>query len=351
MKRYLLGIAIALATATIGAASAAPMKGAPWVPVFSAQLSPAQRSAIVDKIVRTWGPFVQTVYKTSPAVWAKRMASTFAAANDTNLQRAAGMKTFQGMVSALVGSQVSDAKVIDSLATRAQVLKSGSIPALLGDVTDDLVYTPIAPCRIVDTRNAGGPIVGLSTRSFIGYTSTNFANQGGISNSDCGIPPNPSALMINVTAVTPTQAGWLTVYPFGTTEPLASSLNYSVGSIVGNEIVAGMTLGSATDQFSVFAEGTANVVVDAVGYFMAPQATAADCTTVVGPIVAVPATGVATEADAPMCPATYTQVSTGCVMGSNVGVLNSIVNGTCFGLSSVPDTIFAQAVCCRVPGR
>jgi hypothetical protein len=275
MKLDLLGIAVVAAIA-IGGAQAAPMQngtGQGRQAVGTARLSPAQRSAIVARIVATWGPFVQTVFKTTPANWAKRMASTFAAATDTNLQRAAGMKTFEGMVSELVGVNISDAKVIDSLATRAQVLKSGPIPALLGDVTDDLVYTPIAPCRIVDTRAVNYPIVGGTAHSYLGYTSTNFASQGGNSGSNCGIPPNPSALVLNVTAVNPLQAGYLTVWPYDTVQPVASSLNYGVGADVGNEIVAGMTLGSATDQFNIYAFGTTEVVVDAVGYFMAPEAT------------------------------------------------------------------------------
>ena len=351
MKQYLLGIAIAVATATIGVASAAPMKGATWIPIVSAQLSPQQRGAIVDQIVRKWGPFVQTVHKTSVAAWAKRMGATFAAANDATLQRAAGMRTFQGMMDALTGQQISDARVMDSLATQAQVLGSSPHQALLGSTASDLVYTPLAPCRIADTRNVGGPVTSGATRNFRGYTASNFAFQGGNGTSDCGIPANPSALMINVAAPVSTQGGYLTVWPFGTTMPLASNLDYKAGDLANNEIAAKMTIGSSTAEFSVFAFGATNVVVDVVGYFMAPVATAADCTTVSSAIVTVPNTGVAVEADAPSCPVTYTLVSTGCVMGSNVGVINTVASGACFGLSSVSDTLFAQGVCCRVPGR
>ena len=351
MKEQLLVIAMAMATATVGVASAAPMKGAAWVPIVSAQLSPQQRRVIVDQIVRKWGPFVESVHKTSASAWTKRMGGTFAAANDANLQRAAGMKTFQGMMDALTGQQVSDARVMASLATQAQVLGSSPHQALLGSTASDLVYTPLAPCRIVDTRVIGGPITGGTSRGFHGYTSTNFSAQGGTSSSDCGIPANPSALMINVTVVSPTAPGYLTVFPFGTTQPLASNLNYGIGTVAGNEIAAKMTIGSATDEFSVFAFGSTNIVVDVVGYFMAPQATAVDCTTVSSLPVAVPNTGVAVEADAPSCPTNYTLVSTGCTMASTVGVINTVASGVCFGLSSVSDQLTAQGVCCRVPGR
>ena len=351
MKRHVFGIVLAMTIASVGVAQAAPIKSAAWVPIMSAQLSSAQRSAVVDQIVRKWGPYVQQVHGTTIGMWVKRMGATFAAANDSNLQRAASMKTFQGMMDALTGQQISDARVMDSLATQAQVLGSAPVPALLGSVSADLVYTPLAPCRIADTRVVGGPIASGASRGFHGYTTTNFTSQGGNNSSNCGIPANPSALMLNFTVVTPTAGGYLTVFPFGTTQPFAANLNYKIGDIVGNEIAAKMTLGSSTDEFSVFAAGRTDLVVDAVGYFMAPTATAVDCTTVSSASVTVPATGIAVEADAPSCPVTYTLVSTGCFMGSNVGVINTVANGACFGLSSVSDTLFAQGVCCRVPGR
>jgi len=350
MKRQLMGIAMAMATAAVGVAPAAPMKGAPWIPVVIAQLSPQQRHAIVDQIVRKWGPYVESVHKTSARAWATRMATTFAAANDANLQRAAGMKTFQGMMDALTGQQVSDDRVMASLATQAQVLGSSPHQALLGSATSDLVYTPLAPCRIADTRNVGGPIAHGTVRSFRGYTATDFTFQGGVA-SDCGIPANPSALMINIAAPASTQGGYLTVWPFGTTMPLASNLDYKAGDLANNEIAAKMTIGSSTAEFSVFAFGTTNVVVDVVGYFMAPVVTAVDCTTVSSVPVDVANTGHAVEAIAPTCPVTYTLVSTNCAMGSDVGVINSVGAGVCWGLSSVADTLVAQGVCCRVPGR
>ena len=42
----------------------------------------------------------------------------------------------------------------------AQTQRSGLGPYNLGDTQADLVYTPVTPCRIIDTRRAGGPIGG-----------------------------------------------------------------------------------------------------------------------------------------------------------------------------------------------
>jgi len=273
MNKHTLVIAVAVAIASVGVAQAGPTATAPQTQSIAAQLSPAQRSALVAQIVRAWGPYVQKVYGTNPGVWASRMQGTFAATTDGNLQRAAGMKTFQGMVGRLTGQQLSDGQVVESLATQAQVLHSGPSTALLGSTTADLVYTPLAPCRIADTRNVGGPISGGFSRGFKGYSATNFSAQGGTSSSNCGIPPNPSALMINIAAPASTHGGYLTVWPYATTMPLASNLDYKTGDLANNEIAAKMTIGNATDDFSVYAFGTTNVVIDVVGYFMAPVAT------------------------------------------------------------------------------
>jgi hypothetical protein len=311
MNKHTLVIAVAVAIAAIGVAQAAPTNNGPargQPTINNVQLSPAQRGAIVAQIVRAWGPFVQQVHRTSASAWAGRMQGTFAAATDSNLQRAAGMKTFQGMMDALVGQHLTDAQVTDSLALQAQVLKSGPVTALLGSTTSDLVYTPLAPCRIADTRIVGGPIGGGLSRGFHGYTASNFSAQGGNGSSNCGIPANPSALMLNVAAV-PTQGGYLTVFPYGTTRPFAANLTYAGGVLAGNEIAAKMTIGSATDEFSVFASGTTNVVVDVVGYFMAPHVTPLDVTTNSFNDI-IPA-GTSTSFNH-SCPAGYTNAGGGC---------------------------------------
>ena len=56
--------------------------------------------------------------------------------------------------------------------------------ATLGDSQADLVYTPLTPCRIIDTRVAGGAIAAGATRDFL-VTGTSFASQGG-SATGCG---------------------------------------------------------------------------------------------------------------------------------------------------------------------
>ncbi len=365
MKKHLLVIAVAACFATAGIAQAAPTSSVQPVQNHptgvSAQLSAAQRSALVAQIVRAWGPFVQQVHQTSAAAWAGRMQGTFAAATDSNLQRAAGMKTFQGMMDALVGQHLTDAQVTDSLATQALVLKSGVRPALLGSTTADLVYTPVAPCRIADTRNVGGPIASGFSRNFRGYTAGNFAFQGGIATSNCGIPANPSALMLNVAAPVSSVGGYLTVWPFGTARPFASNLDYKAGDLANNEMAAKMTIGSPTAEFSVYANGTTNVVVDVVGYFMAPVATPEDCVRAHATQDIAP--GAFSSTFFITCPAGRTVTGGGCGNNSLSTDLNVTWSTRSYtdadqawfceakNVGAATQTLQGDAICCTVPGR
>ena len=95
-----------------------------------------------------------------------------------------------------------------------------------GDSQADLVYTPVTPCRIIDTRLAGGAIAAGGTRSFL-VAATNYSSQGG-SATTCGVPFGPAtAAVINFVAVNATAPGDVRVTPYGTTMPLASILNYA----------------------------------------------------------------------------------------------------------------------------
>ena len=108
----------------------------------------------------------------------------------------------------------------------------------------DLVYVPITPCRIVDTRNVGGPISAGNQVNFFYYSDTagfSWSTQGG----DAGPSPTacpatvltsgggtlgtdpPSAAVATVTAVNTTAAGNFVVWGGGppTSIPNTSALN------------------------------------------------------------------------------------------------------------------------------
>ncbi|MDQ3493970.1 MAG: hypothetical protein M3485_00180 [Pseudomonadota bacterium] len=371
MKMLTLAIAAALVTTVAGSAAMAQVKGKPAVannmearelPIrtraeISARglngASPYQaktsRGAAVGTIVRTWGGYVQKIHGTSPSDWARNMGPTFAQADVRNLQRAARMTTFEGMMSALMGQRTSDAELINTMAR-----SDGSLPAIqaLGSPSVDLVYTGVVPCRLFDTRVAGGAIAAEETRDFNSFTTTDFTAQGGAA-SDCGIPASASVVVVNVTAIRPTTVGFLTVFPFASPKPFAASVNFIVNAENGNELLVKQTMGQAF-QFSVFAKNESHVAGDVAGYFAAPMATALECVQVAGsPVSILPgATGTAL---AQVCPSGFTGTSTRCEQNFGIdAVILSITSDSCTFLNlSLTNTATAVAVrdCCRVPGR
>jgi hypothetical protein len=144
-----------------------------------------------------------------------------------------------------------------------------------GDEATDLVYFPLAPCRILDTRSGTGTWAG---RLAAGSTTAvahnqNLVAQGGNA-LGCGVPTDPAAIVATVTAVSPTGAGNLRIYATGTTVPNASAINYTnvPGLNLANTTVipTGQILGN---DFYIQVDGSStHVVVDVAGYFWKPSA-------------------------------------------------------------------------------
>jgi Metallo-peptidase family M12/IPT/TIG domain len=121
------------------------------------------------------------------------------------------------------------------------------------------LYT-LTPCRLVDTRNPngalGGPALGASAQRI--FTAAGH----------CGIPSGASAVLANITSVSPSAPGFVAVYP-GNAFPLGTTvINFTaLATRANNTILALATDGTGTFGIQNASGGTANVVVDVVGYF------------------------------------------------------------------------------------
>jgi hypothetical protein len=124
-------------------------------------------------------------------------------------------------------------------------------------------FVPVTPCRIADTRNAAGPFGGPTLSS---GSSRSFS----IPSSACGIPSSAAAYALNVTVVPQGPLSWLTMWPTGQTEPVASTLNSPDGRIKANAAIVPAGTGGA---ISVFVTNTTDVILDINGYFV-PTTTA-----------------------------------------------------------------------------
>jgi len=79
------------------------------------------------------------------------------------------------------------------------------------------------------------------------------------------VPANATAVILNVTAVDETTAGFFTVYPAGGAVPTASNLNWVAGETVPNLVSVGLGTAGSVTIFNGL--GSADAVVDLEGYF------------------------------------------------------------------------------------
>jgi hypothetical protein len=113
------------------------------------------------------------------------------------------------------------------------------------------VYTALTPKRILDTRTNSGTL-----------------GPGGSVNLSIGgiyVPANATSVVLNVTSVDGSTAGFFTLYPTGGTTPNASNLNWVAGETVPNLVSVGLSAGGDVTIFNGL--GSADVVVDLEGYF------------------------------------------------------------------------------------
>jgi hypothetical protein len=340
VKLSLIGLAVVVPTAAAGML---------WLSSNSTGLAPeSMRGELAEGIVDAWSSEAERRYKMKPGSWANAIKPTLDYADIANLERAASAATFEQMGSALAGRSTS------------MHLKSGLSAHALAPLGTELVFTPITPCRIADTRLVGGPIAGGMSRGFEAYTSTDFTGQGGDA-TNCGIPADVAAVSINLAATNVPRLGNFIVYASDVARPNASALNYQAGGDSSNEVNVKLCRTGCPTQFTIYNNNTAgvNAVVDVTGYYSEAAAAELDCTVAQQTGNLDLLGGLQTRSVS--CPAGYTATGGGCGGPLGIGVSNSqplVTAGTPSGWScdlvgSLLSVISYQvsATCCRTPGR
>ncbi len=268
----------------------------------------SERAQWVYRIVAKWGGHVQEAYRTDPRRWAASMGPAFARAPLPALRKAAEARSFAGMNDALLAPSAPTATLTPTAAPGAGAIATKA----LGDPDKDLVYVPVTPCRILDTRVVGGPIPANSFRDFDLTDVVRYAPQGGdTSNCNVGDKGSFAAAALNITVVSPTTGGYITAFPYLASQPTAATINYVAGDIRNALAIVRLDQTPATHEFSVYSFAQTHLVADIVGYFREPEATALECTTLVSPVFNSTGGTIATITS-PSCPAGYTAVSGGC---------------------------------------
>ena len=123
-------------------------------------------------------------------------------------------------------------------------------------------FNSLTPCRVVDSRTN----VGTSGGALASNATRNFTIQGA-----CGVPAGAKAVALNVTVISPTGTGHLTLWPAGTSLPTVSTLNYNAGEpALANGAIVPLSASTPDLAARPFLAngGTVHVVVDITGYFM-----------------------------------------------------------------------------------
>jgi hypothetical protein len=165
----------------------------------------------------------------------------------------------------------------------AALFGAASVPSAAQVLSSNLLYYAIQPCRILDTRLAGGMLNPGTMRMVNVVGMTNYSSQGGFA-GDCHIPgwstsgtsvPQVQAFVVNVIAVGAMGAGDLRAWPTDQARPNASVLNFAEqeaagGLNVANGVIIPVRQDMQGNDITIQADSAAtHVVADVVGYFSA----------------------------------------------------------------------------------
>jgi len=251
---------LALGAVASGAQEAGENRG-PASPRGERRVSAEERTAAEQRVIELVQP--RLVRRIAPAELAADARHLVQSLSDTKIRQL------------LDGAELDAvAPKLDQAAADSQLQSVAAAAAALGDPKADLLYVPIAPCRIIDTRSGGGKLdIGVE-RGFKVTGTDGFEAQGGHAGG-CGIPqgatqPAAAAIMLNLVAVDVEGKGNLLAWEYGTTAPLASSINYqNLNMNIANGLIVPIT-GVATSPFDLSIRASfapAQVVADVTGYF------------------------------------------------------------------------------------
>jgi len=212
------------------------------------------RQTVVDRVVADWGV---ELARSNAGVSAEQLRTMLSDLRSDQLLAASLAGSLDGLRDVLASALVRDG------AARTQA-KS------LGDTTDDVTYTPVAPCRLVDTRAATSAVYAAAGPFAPGEVRT-YAAQGGsgvcLTQLPAGLSPAAIQLQVFGIPISPSSSGDIEILPQGATFGSTATEVY-VGNVAFNTVSTTAKVNIANNEISVQVRGGgANVVLDVVGYF------------------------------------------------------------------------------------
>jgi hypothetical protein len=218
------------------------------------------RTTIVDRVVNEWGD---------------KLTGTSAGLNREQMRDMLfAMRADQLLAASLAGSLTGLRDVLaHSLTTAATPKPSMQRVKALGDSADDVVYTPVTPCRLVETRGTFAAVY-QGGGAFSGGETRNYTAEGGNGVCLTQLPAglNPSALQLQVFGIpiNSGSSGDIEILPQGSSFGSTATEVY-VGNVAFNSVSTTAKINQANNQIGVQVRGGgADVAIDVVGYFKRP---------------------------------------------------------------------------------
>ncbi len=253
-RRLKIALATMLAASSAAAAAASPTALQPDA-LLQVDLN---RSAVIEKIVASWG-------KEIPAAQLESFKSKLAGLRADHLLAANLSGSFDGVLEVLSARETHPRLLLNTFNSAPQVLEgalTSDVAKALGDGAIDLVYTPITPCNLMDTRPGVVPAPPIGAPALVaGYAIRNIQVTG-----NCGIPAGAQAVSAQFTIENIPSAGGVVFA--GKTGGTASSavVSWSVPANYGSGASAIPI--SASGQMQLQSAGATQIKVDVNGYFL-----------------------------------------------------------------------------------
>lgn len=120
----------------------------------------------------------------------------------------------------------------------------------------DLDFYTLPPCRLLDTRPSSALV--SQVRRLIPVAGL------------CGVPATARAVALNVTIISPSGGGFVSLWPADLPLPSTSTINFSAGQTRGNNAIVGLATdggGDVAAQAFIAGPRTVHLILDVSGYF------------------------------------------------------------------------------------
>jgi hypothetical protein len=267
------------------------------------------KQSFINTLIASWVPNVNTALFGNIST---ELMPLMQAATPWRLYAASLVGDYNVMIQVLRG-EIKAGTVINALsapqphAFAGSALTVGALTTFaLGSTTSQLVFTPIPPCRIADTRGSGartGLLAAGVPRAF-DLTTNGFSKGQGGSTSCPGLTSfNYYAWSVNLTVTGYSTTGYLQVYPFGGSVPATSISNFgtALAAIANSSTLTGCY--ACSDSIEVVASAPTNLILDVYGYFELPTGFATGVNTQLAGTTATVAAGDYEFVEGGACPA------------------------------------------------